>query len=94
MEFTASRKHDAFKTSQLSGPRELRQASMSFNRERCTSEAYLYAGSVSLEGVDDGHLCLEKRCAKEIRRSVGRRRELVERCDGVELGINPSSLYR
>ena len=68
---------------------------MSFSGEQCTNEAYLYAGSVSLEGIDDGHLCLEKRGAKEIRRSVGSRREAVdERCDGVGLGINPSSLYR
>jgi hypothetical protein len=38
---------------------------MSFNGVRCTSEAHLYASSVSLEGVDDGHLCLEKWVAKE-----------------------------
>jgi hypothetical protein len=38
---------------------------MSFNGERCTSKAHLYASSVSLEGVDDGHLCLEKWGAKE-----------------------------
>lgn len=60
LEFTAGRKHDAFKTSQLNWPRELRQTSMSSNRERCTGKAHLYASSVSLEGVDDGHLCLEK----------------------------------
>lgn len=32
---------------------------------------YLYAGSVSLEGVDDGHVYLEVWC-KEIGRKIGR----------------------
>ncbi len=38
---------------------------MTFNGERCKSKTYLYAGGVSLEGVDDGHVSVEKWNVKE-----------------------------
>jgi hypothetical protein len=37
----------------------------------CQSKAYLYAGSVRLEGVDDGHVCLEVGVKKLEEGSVG-----------------------
>ena len=44
------------------------QTLMSLNGERYNTEMYLYAGSVSLEGVDDGHIYLEVACKEDRRR--------------------------
>ena len=57
LEIPMSREHDAFKTAQIGGPGELLLYKSSANScKRGWQITCLYAGGVSLESIDDGHV--------------------------------------
>jgi hypothetical protein len=55
------------------------QTFMSPNGERYDTKVYLYAGGVSLEGVDDGHVYSEVRCEEIWQRDWQRCWQLTEK---------------